>query len=431
MTRIINSDDWKLEKCKKTFFYMTVVTFFFHILFHYILLAVTNIPHDSLLNRVSSSFVMLSLYLISNKSEWGKKHVYFLFNLSTFIIFLSTYALVYFSNFNSVYVSASIIVVSFSSLIFYRLIHHVIVQWSSFAIFILITYLNKPYDTFFTALISYMPVLIIAQIVTERNIHLHDEVSVSYNELSRKKLELEQALKNLTEVKEHVMQKSQIAVMNKFSAGLAHSVNNSLTISYLSVDNILKKVKNNSIDMHNLDRSLMKIISSNDRIRKIVTKLKQISSPERLNTQEYFQFNESWLDIIETFVPIADELGIIIKTQNAPNILITSNRSSFELALFNFFNNSFENLTSTKDPWINVEFEKKDKAFIINITESTIFDPDSAELIFVPFYQISNKDMESNINLAIVKKLITSQGGDIKLASCSPNTHFQISIPFS
>lgn len=431
MTQILNSEDWKREKCRIIFFYLTIVIFIFHILFHFILVNVTKLNNDSLGNRISTSVVILILYLVSIKSNWGRKNVYLLFSISTFTLFLSTYALVYFSNFNSVYISASIIVVCFSSLVFYRLLQHVIVLWSSFSIFIVLVFFYRPYDVFFTILITYLPVLIIAQVITERNIHLHDEVNDSYNELSQKKIELEVALKNLGEVKEHIMQKSQIAVLNKFSAGLAHSVNNSLTISYLSVDSIFKKIKNNSIDKHNLEKSLKKINSSNDRIKKIVAKLKQISTPELLKKQELFNFNESWFDIMETFFPIADELGIKIKSEDAPSLMITSNKSTIELALFNFFNNSFENLTTVRDPWINVKFEKKDSIFIINITESSIVDPEAAELIFVPFYQISSKDMESNINLAIVKKLITSQGGDIRLASCSPYTHFQITIPLS
>lgn len=431
MAQILNSEDWKQEKCRIIFFYLTLVTFIFHILFHYILVNLTKLNNDSLLNRISTSVAILILYLISSKYSWGRKNVYFFFSLSTFILLLSTYALVYFSNFNSVYVSASIIVICFSSLVFYRLLQHAVVLWSSFIIFIALTFLNQPFEIFFSTLITYLPVLIIAQVITERNIHLHNAVSTSYNELSQKKIELEIALKNLSEIKEQVMQKSQIAVLNKFSAGLAHSVNNSLTISHMSVNKIFKNIKNNSIDMSNLEKSLQKINSSNERIKKIVAKLKQISTPERLKKQELFHFNDSWFDILETFTPIADELGIKINSENAPTLMINLNKSTIELALFNFFNNSFENLATVKDRWINVEFEKKDATFIINITESSIVDPEAAELIFVPFYQISNKDMESNINLAIVKKLITSQGGEIILASCTPHTHFQITIPFS
>lgn len=247
---------------------------------------------------------------------------------------------------------------------------------------------------------------------------------INYFELYKKNIELEKTQKVL-------IKSERLNSISTLASGLAHEINNPMTIINAKLYNINKKIENIS-DNNDLMNDLAVIKKSMDRIIKVISSLRTFAEcPENEPIVE--------IKLIDIFKSISFMLE---KKLEDANINLTIDVSDINLncriinlshAFFNLIINSYESILNLNEKWIRIEacIDKINNKVNINFIDSGKgIDPNIIEKIMEPF--ISTKEicnMPKGFGLSVSKGIIEAQNGSLIYNNSSKNTNFLVLLP--
>lgn len=424
-------NDWLRKQSLENFKIIAFLVITVHPAFHFILIRMNLGVPDSLANRVISSLVIVLLYLLASLSSWGRRYILELFTLALVIIFCSTLLLVFESNNHPIYMAASIVVITISSLIFFTLKDHMIVLWTSFIFFIFLNYFFNTYSNFINTLSFFTPIFFISQMVSIPKIRLQIQQFKTNQQLQTQKIFLNESLVNLQNVKEKMIQQSQIVLLGKITAGLSHEINNPLAVSSLIINKIQSDITNDKFDFEYLKKHIKKIRKANSRMQTIVSNMELVSNRYNNETLEDVSLVELWESILIIFSPIVTQEKIDFSFNEVPKLSIYSNHSKLTIALLNVLLNAIEFMPKVESPWIKVHFNQSGTQLFIRISNSGKIDSSNEVLIFLPFYTTKEIGEGLGLGLSASKGILESYNGKIELLSNEAYATFLITLPIS
>jgi C4-dicarboxylate-specific signal transduction histidine kinase len=96
----------------------------------------------------------------------------------------------------------------------------------------------------------------------------------------------------------------------------------------------------------------------------------------------------------------------------------------------NLINNSRDAVSNLNEKWIKVEVDKADDNIIIAITDSGPGIPASIRAkMFNPFFTTKEVGVGTGLGLSISAGIVKSHNGQLRLASKSKNTRFEVVLP--
>lgn len=423
--------EWLRKQSLENFKIIAFLVVTTHPTFHFILTRMNLGVPDSLANRVISSLVIGLLYLIARFSSWGRRYVLELLKLALIIIFCSTLLLVFESNNHPIYMTASIVVITVSSLIFFTLKDHMIVLWTSFAFFISLNYFFNTYSNFINTLSFFTPIFIISQMASIPKIRLQIQQFKTNQLLQIQKISLNESLTNLQNIKEKMIQQSQIVLLGKITAGLSHEINNPLAVSSLIINKLQSDIDSEKFDLEYLKKHIGKIKKANFRMQTIVSNMELVSNRYSNETLEDVSLVELWESILIIFGPIVSQEKIDFSYNEVPKLSIYSGQSKLTIALLNVLLNAIEFMPKVESPWIKVHFNQSGSQLFMRISNSGKIDSSNEVLIFLPFYTTKEVGEGLGLGLSASKGILESYNGKIELLSNEEFTTFLITLPIS
>lgn len=224
---------------------------------------------------------------------------------------------------------------------------------------------------------------------------------------------------------------SRLASLGEMAGGVAHEINNPLTVITLLSSTLGKAANRGIIDKNELLDIKKKLDDTVFRISKIVRGLRTFS---RNGEDDPFEVTS-----IETICSqILDLSGGRIYNDNIqftqahedPQFQFECRSVQVLQVLFNLIQNSADAIQGSKEPWIRIQTLTHPDKLIIRVSDSGKgIRPVVAQKMFNPFFTTKEQGKGTGLGLSISLGLIKRHNGKLYLDSQASNTTFIIELP--
>ena len=237
---------------------------------------------------------------------------------------------------------------------------------------------------------------------------------------------------NLEQEKQKTIQNSKLATLGEMAAGLAHEVNNPLTIIFGFIRILEEELLSHENNYEIMLKHVGLIKNAAQRAAKIVTNLKDFArdgSGDPFITLPASQLISMVLDLCnERFKKNGIQLELAIINDPA----IYCRKIELSQVLLNLLFNAFDAIENQKERWVKITTQQHPQFIEICIIDSGPgIVPDIAEKVFMPFFTTKKVGLGTGIGLSISQRIVLNHGGEIFYDPSSPNTKFVIRLPFN
>lgn len=250
-----------------------------------------------------------------------------------------------------------------------------------------------------------------------------DSVSRSFNRMVR---ELGQAQSRLIEVQKELANKEKMAALGRFSAGVAHEINNPLG-TILVTSGMLKESLERGREIHPDD--IEEIIEEVKRCRDIIETLRTYTTrnqPKLVKTK----FSQVINSILAQLSEIADFSHLNIKLSSCPEGELMVDEKAMAQVFINLAKNSLEALSPDRSNRINIICEKQDNHFVIRFQDYGKGFESDPDHFFEPLF--TTKALGTGLGLVICQAIVEGHHGIISARRIDDTiTEFIIKLPFA
>ncbi|MGE3609982.1 MAG: sensor histidine kinase [Bacteriovoracaceae bacterium] len=269
---------------------------------------------------------------------------------------------------------------------------------------------------------------------------LSPEQIAALNALSKKvvtELELRKKVNELTLSRNLILeQQTRLIAAAKFSAlgemagGIAHEINNPLTIINGKISGVISGIQDGSIDKEKILKELSKVETTVERISKIIKGLNSFSrnsNEDQMELTSLTQIISECLDLckekinkreIELKIKIRNDIKVLCRPQQISQIII------------NLISNSYDALANASVRWIEIAAETNLDSVCISISDSGPGIPEHIrEKIMQPFFTTKEVGKGTGLGLSISKGLAEEHKGSLELDLKSQHTKFILKLP--
>lgn len=243
-------------------------------------------------------------------------------------------------------------------------------------------------------------------------------------------LERQNNQKKIIKYQKDLAHTKRLASLGNVSSGLAHEMNNPLTVVRGNVDilqtlNSMGKMNEEKLTKHlgMIERNLL-------RVESIISAFRTYSSQEHLSDFERLTVSEVIKNTIEADQYESENFKIEI-TGNIEQQL-EGNQNLLKKVFQSLMHNSFYELKEIKDSKLVFDIKDTGNSTVITATDTGHGIPaDVAEKIFDPFFTTKDVGEGSGMGLSLAFNIISLHGGKLFYNSSSAKTQFIIELPHS
>ena len=223
-----------------------------------------------------------------------------------------------------------------------------------------------------------------------------------------------------------LLQSSKMASLGELSAGIAHEINNPLTIIEGTLD-LLPKLRETPDKFGAKIESMRKACH---RIVKIVSGLKKFSrTGDKVNLKQH-----SLCAIVRESITLTESKS---KKTDTP-VLFDSDRDfkilcdeiEIEQVLVNLINNGIDAVKNRTERWVKITVSEEDAFIVLKTFDSGPGVPESIRSrIFDPFFTTKVVGEGTGLGLSITKGILDEHKATIVIVPDAPNTCFEIRFP--
>ena len=224
---------------------------------------------------------------------------------------------------------------------------------------------------------------------------------------------------------------SRLSAMGEMAAGIAHEINNPLTIILGKNKIIQRELSKESLDTTKISESTDKINSSATRITKIIDSMKNITrdtSRDEMQEQNLYDLVSSTYEMVDAkIIGKGITFELICKVQN-PRILC--HPTEISQVLINLFNNSIHAIEDSKIKKITITIVEESAFLILFFTDSgEPIPPEIGSKIMTPFFTTKIIGQGTGLGLSISQSIIERHRGFFFYDGSFPATTFVIKLP--
>jgi C4-dicarboxylate-specific signal transduction histidine kinase len=235
-------------------------------------------------------------------------------------------------------------------------------------------------------------------------------------------ISLEQELQN---AKLLTIQSSKLASLGEMTAGIAHEINNPLTITLGKVELMDKYLRRGIVDVEKLQAFLNDIREATARISDIIQSMKNLSRMKDQAEKQNFSIEE----LVDGVKPLIEKRLAQEKIQfiiEVGDYTICADKGEVSQVLLNLLNNSKDSAEDSQNPdrWIKIITEQKDSSLLLKVVDSG----DGHKLIgnekiFEPFFTTKDIGKGTGLGLSLSRNLMLRNDGKL-FFEASGNTCF-------
>lgn len=224
---------------------------------------------------------------------------------------------------------------------------------------------------------------------------------------------------------------AKLASLGEMAGGIAHEINNPLTVIAGSMTLIEKHISKDPVDVEKIENLSQKVTETVTRIESIINGLKTYA---RTGHQDDFKYEPLDAIIKETLALCEHKLKMSnIKLTYQPNeeISLECQRVQLSQVLINLISNSADEISKQKTKkWITISIEEDHDLVRIRVEDSGHgISLDVQEKMFQPFFTTKDVGQGTGIGLSISSGIVKSHNGRLYVDNDSKNTCLVIELP--
>ncbi len=271
----------------------------------------------------------------------------------------------------------------------------------------------------------------VARNISPHEIHFLETTSqLLSNVIENRARDIKRKRRLLNIYRKRMVEASKMASLGEMASGIAHEVNNPLSIISAKVYQTKTILKNSDININKANECLSAVDDTVFRIANIVKGLKRFA---RKSTQDPHSLVTISQIVDETLAFCKHRLltkSIRLDIQIDEEYLITCNPTGISQVLINLMNNAIDAIKGLDEKWIELKITKVNGRLIISLRDSGKGIPQAiVEKIMNPFFTTKPIGHGTGLGLSISKGIIEDHGGRLFYNQGSPHTEFIIELP--
>lgn len=240
-----------------------------------------------------------------------------------------------------------------------------------------------------------------------------------------------QVNKRLEQERAKVIANSKMAALGEMASGLAHEINNPLTIILNRASQMKAKIERNEFDPKTGLVELEKIEKTVERIAKIIRGLRAFSRNADSDPMISSDIESIINDTLELCQERVKKDGVNLRLRGVfADHRICARPSQINQVLLNLLNNSLDAIHTMSHPWIEISVQKIEDMIEISLTDSGHGIPNHiASRMMEPFFTTKEVGRGTGLGLAISRGIIEDHRGRFYYDPESANTRFVIVLP--
>ena len=228
-----------------------------------------------------------------------------------------------------------------------------------------------------------------------------------------------------------MMNSAKMSALGEMAGGVAHEINNPLSMIALTVSQLQEVVQEEPLDRPTVVQMTQMIEETVKRITAIVQGLKTFSRDGSKDQFESVYINE----IIATSLNLCQEKmkHNSVKVDLYPisnDFTVECQAVQISQVFLNLISNACDAIATLSEKWIKISAKREGDFVQISITDSGKGIPkQNHEKIFQPFFTTKAVGSGTGLGLSISKGIIESHHGTLSLDTKCANTKFIISLP--
>jgi Na+/proline symporter/signal transduction histidine kinase len=246
---------------------------------------------------------------------------------------------------------------------------------------------------------------------------------------------IEQKSLELENQKHKTFMASKLSALGEMSAGIAHEINNPLTIISSSASYLAKGLEKDKLTKEQILASIDKIKATVLRISRIIQGMRNIARDtegelfEKTNLKSILEDAISLCD--QKFKNMSIEIKVDLEDPNF-NTSISCKRIGISQVFVNLLNNSHDAICTLDSKWISIssKVNTEHQEIEIKFTDSGNGIPvEIRDKILQPFFTTKEIGKGTGLGLSLCNNIIKEHKGNFYIDESNPNTCFIIKIP--
>lgn len=239
---------------------------------------------------------------------------------------------------------------------------------------------------------------------------------------------------NITERKEaelHLRQASKLTALGEMAGGIAHEINNPLSILKGFIDLMRRQILRGNVDLPSFQLYMERSYSTVERISQIVKGMKRIARDSSHDVFKPYGLNAIVDDALDFVQEKFRDNGIGLTVNRLEVDQMVQCRSvEISQVLLNLFTNAFHALEGVDKPWVTVHCKARGRFGYITVEDNGEgVKADIREKIFQPFFTTKDIGKGTGLGLSISRRIIEGHNGKLYLSNSSDKTCFVIELP--
>lgn len=222
---------------------------------------------------------------------------------------------------------------------------------------------------------------------------------------------------------------AKMSSLGEMAGGIAHEINNPLTIISGKVSQIRLQVASEKMDMEKIVSDLNKIESTSKRIAKIVKGLRTFSRESEKDPFVVVPAKELLEETLELCRERIRNYKIELKINCPDDIQIRCRPTQISQVLMNLIGNAVDAVEPLSEKWIAIDFYREGDLVQMSVTDSGAGIPSKVvEKMMNPFFTTKEAGKGTGLGLSISKSILEDHKARIVYDSLSKNTRFLVSF---
>lgn len=223
----------------------------------------------------------------------------------------------------------------------------------------------------------------------------------------------------------------RLSLIGEMAGGIAHEINNPLTIIKGAVSLISRKLQdpNHAEEIPKILEGVGKIQNQVNRMSKMIIGLRNFSRSGDNQIEEIISVNKIFASVEDLCIDKLKTKDVRFSTLSL-DLEFQCNTIQIEQVIVNLINNAIDAIACNNERWIKLEATRAGGFLEISVTDSGFGIPeDIAKKIMQPFFTTKEIGKGTGLGLSISIGIIENHGGKLFLDSQNCNTRFVIQIP--
>lgn len=217
--------------------------------------------------------------------------------------------------------------------------------------------------------------------------------------------------------------------LGEMAAGIAHEINNPLTIIDAIIFQTTTKIERNQFQLSELPAVFDRVGKSLHRIARIVRSLRFFSRNSENDPFTITPLSSIFQDTAELCREKFKLGEVDLRIEDPGNLKVLCRPSEIGQVLLNLVSNSFDAAQNKKNSWVKVQAVLKNSRIFISVTDSGLgIDHSIQDEMMSPFFTTKEVGQGTGLGLSIALGIVRAHGGDLIYDNQSGHTRFTFDI---